>query len=228
MKKYVIIATLFAFVGVYECYAQEIKDYKDKYKARKQLMKMDKDMNSEKTSKRARNEAKTMKKEGWKTAPGALPLDVQLDRSYMFQNMFEDDLITPKYVSGDATTIAENYDAGKMQALELARVNLVGNIEASITSIVENNMNNKQLKAEDAASVISTLKKSKSFVTKKLGQTTPVVEVYRQLKNGNVQVRVLTFYSMDTAREIAKEAIREQLENESKKLGTDIDEYLGE
>lgn len=230
MKRLVIIAiAAFSLLGVSECYAQNnIKNYKDKYKARKELRKMDKDFNDEKASKRAREQAKDMKKEGWKVAPGALPLEMQLDRSFMLQNQTEDDLLTPMYVSGDATSTAESYDAGKMQALELARLNLAANIETNITEIVENNRNNKQLKAEDAASVIGTLKKSKSYVSKKLGQTTPVVEVYRKLDNGNVQVRVMTYYSMETAREIAKDAIREQLEQEGKNLGTNLDELIGE
>lgn len=229
MRRLVIIAvTALALMGTTECYAQAIKNYKDRYKARKELMKMDKDLNEEKASKRAREQAKEMKKEGWQVAPGALPLDMQLDRSFLLQNQVAEDLITPLYVWGDATSTGENYDAGKMQALELARLNLVGNIENNITEIVEHNRDNKQLKSEDAASVIGTLKKSKSFVTQKLGQTTPVVEVYRKLNNGNVQVRVMTFYSMDTAREIAKEAIRQQMEEEGKNLGTNLDELVGE
>ncbi len=229
MKKAMIaIMALGLTVATTNCFAQaNMKNYKDKYKARKELMKMDKDFNDEKASKDARKQAKSMEKEGWIVAPGALPLAKQIDRSLLFQNQTEDDLLTPKYVWGDATSTAENYDAGKMQALELARINLIGSIETSITKIVDSNTSNKQLNAGDAASVISTLGKVKSIVSQKLGQTIPVIDTYRTLKNGNVEVRIMTFYSMDTAREITKEAIRKQLEKEGNKLGENLDEYMG-
>lgn len=200
---------------------------KDKFKQRKELLKMNKDMQSAKVSKASRKQAKEMKKEGWKVAPGALSLEVQIERSSLYQNMFEEDLLTPMYVWGDASSTAENYDAGKMQALELARLNLVGSIETNITQLVENNRDNKQLSAGKAASVIKTIAASKSFITQKLGQTIPVIETYRELTNGNVIVRVQTFYSMEKAREIAFETVREELEKEGEDLGEELDQLMG-
>lgn len=213
------------FSGTFMSVSAQIS--KDAYKQRSEMMGLNKKFQSEKVSKASRRQAKEMKKEGWKVAPGALSLEQQIERSALYQNSFEDDMVTPKFVWGDATSTAENYDAGKMQALEQARMNLVGSIETDITQIVEDNQSNKQMGAGDAASVIKTLKASKSFVTKRLGQTIPVMEVYRELKNGNVQVRVQTFYSMDKAREVAKQVIREELEKEGKELQGTLDELLG-
>lgn len=200
---------------------------KDAYKQRSEMMKLNKDLQNIKVSKDARKQAKQFTKEGWKVAPGGLAIDKQIARAELLQNSFEDDMVTPKFVWGDASSTAESYDAGKMQALELARLNLVGTIETEITELVENNRDNKQLNAGEAASVIKTLKASKSFVTKKLGQTIPVMEVYRELENGNVQVRVQTYYSMDKAREITKQAIREELEKQGDDLQNKLDEILG-
>lgn len=200
---------------------------KDAYKQRSEMMKLNKDLQNIKVSKDARKQAKQFTKEGWKVAPGGLAIDKQIARAELLQNSFEDDMVTPKFVWGDASSTAESYDAGKMQALELARLNLVGTIETEITELVESNRDNKQLNAGEAASVIKTLKASKSFVTKKLGQTIPVMEVYRELENGNVQVRVQTYYSMDKAREITKQAIREELEKQGDDLQNKLDEILG-
>lgn len=213
------------FTGTFMSVSAQIS--KEAYKQRSEMMGLNKKFQSEKVSKASRRQAKEMKKEGWKVAPGALSLEQQIERSALYQNSFEDDMVTPKFVWGDATSTAESYDAGKMQALEQARTNLVGSIETDITQIVENNQSNKQMGAGDAASVIKTLKASKSFVTKRLGQTIPVMEVYRELKNGNVQVRVQTFYSMDKAREVAKQVIREELEKEGEELQGTLDELLG-
>ncbi|MDE6720535.1 MAG: hypothetical protein K2J84_00055 [Bacteroidaceae bacterium] len=194
---------------------------KDAYKRRSEMMGLNKKLQSEKVEKGIRKQAKDMmQKEGWKVAPGGLPLEQQIERSTLYQNSFEDDMVTPKFVWGDASATAEFYDAGKMQALALARENLIGSIETNITQLVEINRSNKQLNSKDAASVAKTLSASKSFITQKLGQTIPVIEVYRELPNGNVQVRVQTFYSMDKAREIAKQVIREQMEQSG-------DEFLG-
>lgn len=226
MKTRIIIIGMVMFFALPAfCQAQSMKD---RFKQRKELVKLNKDMQGIKASKESRKQAKEMKKEGWKVAPGALSLEQQIERSSLYQNMFEEDAVTPMYVWGDASTTAENYDAGKMQALELARLNLVGSIEANITQIVENNRDNKQLSAGRAASVVKTLSASKTFITQKLGQTIPIIDTYRELPNGNVVVRVQTFYSMEKAREIALDVVRGELEKEGEDLGNELDQLLGE
>lgn len=220
----IVMGLMLTFVSPTLSQAQSMKD---KFKQRKELLELNRDLQGEKVSKAARKQAKEMKKEGWKVAPGQLPLEQQLERASLFQNMFEDDGLTPKYVSGDASSVAENYDAGKMQALELALVNLTNSIETNITKIVESNRGNSQMGADNAASVVKTLSETKSYITKRIGQTTPVIEVYRELQNSNVVVRVQTFYSMDDARKIAKEIIREKLEQEGKNI-TGFDELMGD
>ena len=46
----------------------------------------------EKASKDARKEAEKMEKEGWQVSPGALPLEKQLDRAYMYALDIDDDM----------------------------------------------------------------------------------------------------------------------------------------
>lgn len=229
MKKYMMMALASLFVCGNLSAQSTVKTTKDKMKQRADIMKLNKKLQSVDVDKASKKQAKQMKKEGWKVAPGNLPLDQQITRSTLFQNQFEDDLITPKYVWGDATSVSANYDGGKMQALELARVNLVSSIESNITKIVENNRDNKQLNADNAATVVKTLSSSKSYVSQRLGQTIPVVEMFRELPNGNKEVRVMVFYSMDTAREIALDAVRDQLEKEGDSLDDNaLKELMGE
>ena len=71
------------------------------------------------------------------------------------------------------------------------------------------------------------LKKAKGIISTRLGQTTPVVEAYRELKNGNIEVRVQTFYSMDKAREMVREGIRQQMEQDGEKLTPELEKLLG-
>lgn len=74
----VVVLMLVAAIGVGN--AQSLKEQQ---KERQELAKASKSELSKKASKEARKEAKRLKKEGWTTAPGALPLDKQLDKSYL-------------------------------------------------------------------------------------------------------------------------------------------------
>ena len=93
---------------------------KEQAKERKVLMKSSKSELTQKATKVARKEAKKLSKEGWTTTPGALPIEKQLDKAYMMSYEYDDNMF-PKYIMGEAMSIAENYDAAKMQALKLAK-----------------------------------------------------------------------------------------------------------
>jgi len=200
---------------------------REQFKQRSEMMGLNRKLQEIKVSKDTRKQAKQLVKEGWKVAPGGMSIEKQLARAELLDNSFEEDGVTQKYAKGDATSTAESYDAGKMQALELARLNLVSSIETDITELAETNRSNKDISADNAASVIKVLRSSKSFVSKKLGQTNSVIEMYRELPNGNVQVRVQTYYSMDKAREIAKSVVREELEKQGDGLQDQLDDIFG-
>ena len=113
MKKLFVCAFAFLCLTA-NMTAQTAKDIR---KERQELRKASKSELNAKASKDAKKEAKKLTKEGWITAPGALPLEKQLDKSYMMQMEYGDDMY-PKYLMGEAMSIGENYDAAKMQALE--------------------------------------------------------------------------------------------------------------
>lgn len=166
-----------------------------------------------KASKAARKEAKRLKKEGWTVTPGALPLDKQLDRAYTYQLELDDDMM-PKYIMGEAMSVAENYDGAKVQALELAKQNLVAQIESEISAMIESVVANQQISANDAATITKTFVESKNKIVQRIGRVMPLVEAYRTLPNGNKEVLIRIAYSMDTAKQIVKETIREELGND--------------
>lgn len=199
---------------------------KDAWKERKELRKMSRDALKEKASKDARKEAKTLTKEGWKAAPGALPIERQLDRSYMMQQEFDDDMF-PKFLMGEGMSIGENYDGAKMQALELAKQNLAGQIQTEITALVESNVANKQLSADDAATVTQTVMGAKNFISQSIGRVITVVEVYRTKKNGNKEVLVRVAYNSAMAKEAAKKAVRKDLEDKGEELLDQLDKAMG-
>lgn len=199
---------------------------KEQQKERKELVKATKAELNSKATKTARKEAKRLKKEGWQTTPGALPIEKQLDKSY--QMLYEyDESMYPKYVMGEALSIGGNYDAAKMQAMELAKQNLAGQIQTEVTALIENTVANEQLQGEEAESITRSVLASKNLISQSLGRTIPVIEVYRTLSNKNKEVMVRIAYSGDEAKRIAKEAIRKELEQRGDVLHNKLDELLG-
>ena len=199
---------------------------KDTWKERKELRKMSRDALKVKASKDARMEATALTQEDWQAARGALPLERQLDRSYMMQQEFDDDMF-PKYLMGEGMSIGENYDGAKMQALELAKQNLAGQIQTEITALVESNVANKQLSADDAATVTQTVMGAKNFISQSIGRVITVVEVYRTKKNGNKEVLVRVAYNSAMAKEAAKKAVRKDLESKGDDLLNQLDKAMG-
>lgn len=179
-----------------------------------------------KASKDAAKMAKQYKKEGWVVAPGQLPLERQLDRS--FQLMIElDENGYQKYVSGEGQSIGNNYDAAKMQALEMAKMQMVSKVQSQISTIVDNTVSNAQLSREQAESVTETVAASKTLISQNIGRVMTVVEVYRDKPRKNKEVRVVIFYNAEMALQSAKKAIRSELEKKGDKLHEQLDKALG-
>jgi hypothetical protein len=223
MKKIFFIMSLFLLTGATMSYAQLSQE---QIKERKANLKLSKTELSEKASKAARKEAKNLQKQGWQNAPGALPLEKQLDKSYMMQMEYDDNLF-PKYIMAEAMSTGENYDAAKMQATELAKQGIASLIQTEVTALINNTVSNKQLEAEEAASVVQSISAAKNLISQSLGRTISVVEVYRTLPNKNKEVLVRLAYSQDQAKAAAKKAIREDLEKQGEALHNKLDKALG-
>ena len=203
--------------------AQTVKDIR---KERQEIRKVSKNDLNEKATKAARKDAKKLTKEGWITAPGALPLEKQLDKSYMMQMEYDEDMY-PKYLMGEAMCIGENYDAAKMQALELAKQNLAGQIQTEVTALIENSVANKQLANEDAASLTQSIMGAKNLISQSIGRTITVMECYRVKSNKNKEVLVRIAYNGAMAKAAAKRAIQEELNEKSEEIHKKLDEILG-
>lgn len=203
--------------------AQSAKDIR---KERQEIRKLSKAEFKERSLKAARKEAKKLMKEGWTTAPGALPIDKQLEKSWLMQEEYDEDLFH-KYLMGEAMSIGENYDAAKMQALELAKQNLAGQIQTEVTALIENTVANKQLQPEEAASVVQSISAGKSLITQSIGRVLVVMEVYRTVSNKNKEVLVRIAYNAEMAKAAAKKAVREDLEKRGEELHDKLDELLG-
>ena len=175
-----------------------------------QMKKLKKGLN-EKAVKAARKEVKRLEKNGWETAPGTLPMDKQLERSYLYQEQLDDNM-EPAYITVTVTAIGENYIAAKKQAEAILKPTLAGKIQSNVTEIIENTVSTKQLAPGEAASVVQTLSQSKEIISQELGSMITIVDLFRTLKNGNKEVSVTCAYSMAKAKQVAKDVVKKELE----------------
>ena len=223
MKKSIVFALVLAMAVPCTTLAQTQKELN---KERKEVVKQSKKELNAKVSRSTKKEAKRLQKEGWQVAPGALPLEKQLEKAYTMQYEY-DESGAPLYIMAEAMSIGENYDGAKAQALELAKENLAGQIQTEVTALVESTVANKQLAAEESATIVETVKASKNLISQSLGRVFPVVEVYRTKANKNKEVLVRLAYNEKMAREAAKRAIKQELEAKGQDLHKQLDTVLG-
>lgn len=195
-------------------------------KERQEIRKLAKAELKQKVDKSVKKEARRLAKEGWRVKPGALPLEKQLERSYLMQYEYDESMF-PKYIMGEASSVGENYDAAKTAATSLAITNLAGQIQTEVTALIENTVANRQLSAEDAASITETVMASKNLISQSIGRVIPVVEVYRINSKKNNEVLVRLAYNGEMAKEAAKKAVREELEKKGNNLHEQLDKVLG-
>lgn len=205
------------------CFAQLTKE---QIKERQELAKASKKELNEKASKAARKEAKRLAKEGWRTAPGALPLEKQLDKSYLMQSQYDSDGF-PAFIMAEAMSTGGNYDAAKMQALELAKQNLAGQIQTEVTALIESTVANEQMVQSDATSITRSVMASKNLISQSIGRVVPVAEAYRVVNGNNREVLVRIAYSQAMAKAAAKRAIKQELEQRGDSLHNQLDNLLG-
>ena len=224
MKKLMMVAM--SLIMVTSVSFAETNTQKEIRKERQEIRKLAKEELKQRVDKSVKKEAKRLAKEGWNVKPGALPLEKQLERSYLMQYEYDDNLF-PKYIMGEASAVGENYDAAKTAATSLAITNLAGQIQTEVTALVENTVGNKQLSAEEAASITETVMSSKNLISQSIGRTVPVMECYRINSNKNNEVLIRIAYNAEMAKEATKKAIRAELEQKGNNLHEQLDKVLG-
>ncbi|MCS7162622.1 MAG: hypothetical protein NZ958_04760 [Bacteroidia bacterium] len=178
-----------------------------------------------KAIKQARREAKRYKKAGFDVTPGSLPLEKQLEYTWikLYQRDAEGNAM---YLSADGNAIAETRTAAEMQALEAAKLALAGQLETFIRAIIEANIANAQLNTEEATSVTEFLTGAKNIIATAIGPIEPALKMYRNLPNKNVEVNVKVLASRNQVLQQAKKQIREELRERLKNLQDKVDRLL--
>ena len=219
MKKIIMSVVFCLIAGTMVSYAQSQSFAQMKAQAKSEL--------KEKASKDARKEAKKKEKDGWKNAPGSLPIAKQLERSMIRQSMEDPETGDLMFFVGEASSKGGVYDAAKRAAIEYARNQIAGQIETQMTELVQNSLANDQEGGEVNVSFAKTIAESRSLISQRLGNAQPMVELYRDLPGGQKEVSVTILMNRKQATNNAKAVIREQLKKESEELAKKLDEKLG-
>ena len=218
-KSFLVVAVLVFGASYLYVDAQNPKARKEQIEASRKALKA-------KADKSAVKEAKRMAKEGWKAIPGSLPLEKQLDKAYQMDYQ-TDEYGLPMFVYGRAISTGGNFDAAKMQAIELAKLDLAGNIQTEVAALVDNTIGNKQMDQGEAESVTKSIAGGKNYISQSIGRVIPVIEVYRDMENGNKEVSVRIAYNMNMAKAAAKNAIKKDMEERGDSLINQLDRMLG-
>ena len=213
MKKLILAITLFFAVSLVMPVMAQTTSKESKKDLNKKSMKM------------ARKEAKKKTKAGYFVAPGALPMDKQLEKAFIKQNM-EDDKGYPKYIVASGNSVAGTQTAAKIQAMETAKLTLAGTISTDVAALIENNIANEQLTREEAATVTRTVAASKNIIAQELGRVIPLTEMYKNIGSDNIQCDLQIAYDSKTAMDMAKKVIREQLSDKSDELQKKLDKLM--
>lgn len=173
-----------------------------------------------------RYELERMQDEGWKVAPGILPLEMQLRESYEMALERDDDGYA-KYFMGEAMTTATDYNVALSQASTLAKLDMAGKIQSEIVGLIEAHADDLPLGSVEVAKATQTVVSCKNTVSQRIGRVFTPLCVYRLLNDGKVQVRTVIYYGHDQALAVYKQTLREALERKADALSEEMNRLLG-
>lgn len=201
---------------------------KDAKVQQKTLQKHDKELEGqikEKAVREARQKAKQLKKQGFAEFVGSLPVDKQLEQSWKY--IYDrDQKGYPVYLTANQTAIGGSVAAAKTQASALAKVDIAGQIETQVAALLESQVSNQELGAQEAATIVKTVSANKLKIQQTLGRTIPMLEVYRKLSNGNYEVQLMLGYNTQEAFSVVKKVVKESLAAQGDKLAEQVDKLL--
>ena len=227
MKVRLIISAIAAAAVLFSIEANAQVATKKEYKA---LNKQEKVLNKEiqeKAIKDARKEARRLEKEGYKVPVGKLPLAKQIEDSWQAQVTTDAEGV-PYYFMATASTIGSNFTAASMQATNTAKLDIAGQIQTQIASVIEQKIANNEISADNAVAVNSFVSASKSVINNTLGRVIKFVEIYRTLENGNIEAMVTLGYNTEIAQKEAIKAMQKTLDSDAEELMKELDALLAE
>jgi len=157
--------------------------------------------------KAVKKDVKRYEKEGWKVKPGSPSIAMQLTKSYQMAWERTADG-TDQWLMGEGSSIGSIYDAARTQAMTVAQGEIARKMKTDLTTQIEQDLANDQLGQQEAESIAQTVVTAMGkSVDQTIGRPSSLVEMYRDLPNGNVEVLVRLAVSSAKLDNLAKQGI---------------------
>jgi hypothetical protein len=172
-----------------------------------------------------KKEVKKLEKDGWSNLPGDMPIGQQLNNAWAKEGEIDEEGL-PKWVVATGEAVAEFQSVAEMQALELAKLNLVRLLESQMRSVVETEQGNNRIDPQTAASISKTMEVATNKVSKKLSRVMPIVKMQKQVKGKNTQMQVKIAYNYALARKAILDEMKLEMQNESEDMRNKYESFL--
>ena len=115
---------------------------------------------------------------------------------------------TDKWIMGEGSSIGTIYDAARTQAMTVAQGEIGRKMRTDLTAQIEQDLANEQLGAGEAESIAQTIVNAMGkSVDQSIGRPSSLIEMYRDLPNGNVEVLLRLAISSAKLDALAKEGV---------------------
>lgn len=159
-----------------------------------------------------KKQTKKFEKEGWKVRPGQKPIELQLIRSYQWENEVNDDL-TPKWMVIPGNGVSKTYEVARYVALNSLQSEFVRRATYEMTAEIKRVLANEQKMMPDVEAV-AEFQATES--AKSIGQISdviyPLTEMERNLSNGNIEVSISFATSTANFKDVIKNGVNQALE----------------
>ena len=172
---------------------------------------------TKKQLKAIKSEIASWQAEGWKAAPGDPTIAEQILKSKEYDDKKNED-DEPLYLIGTSTAVGETFKAAQLSAMRGVKKQAIEQLESDITSIIQEDLANKQQGLDNAVSPDKVLNRTMEVASKRLPRGIKIVSVYRELKTKTVEVRMSYAYNYDKVVEMIKATTSQALEDEIEEM----------
>ncbi len=162
----------------------------------------------EKLTKAVSREVKTLKKQGWKTAPGCPSMESQLTRFHQMKAELNYDL-SEVYLFSVKQCLGRDYNEARTKTKELAILELAGMIETRVIAHISTFQEVGNVNGEDILTKSIIQQASRQFVNQNMRDIILVSEVFRKLSTGEYEVRTCWACKKKSADVFTEEIVNE-------------------
>lgn len=172
-----------------------------------------------------RRESRNLNSAGYRVEVGALPMEMQLRRSYEFE-LQHDELGRRKFVIGVGSAVGGIENAARMHAVSDAAANVATLIEAKVMGLIEQDYQNR-LFSHDEYLTLSQMQGAFSMIMAQSLPTGVPVAAFVKDHSRHYEYQVRVAYPMDVVHRNAAAAASKLLQNEARELREKMERVTG-